>query len=287
MSRIRRHLIIGALALGVAGCAGGNPMLGGAPARPKSVIVSDFLAAAEVAAIDRGFSTRQEAKGGNFPILERRQRTLSRVNDEIIATIIATLHEAGLEAAPGSEQGLSFGDNVVLVTGRLGPPDKIKPSQMREVGFGPGRGKVVADMTLTQISHGSKEKLTTFAAEPGRKAGPTGKAAAARNAEIAEGLVAEKTAPEKLSPDVEAQARRLGQAIGDQIVVFAKEKGWMAKPEGEAATPQATSQESVKLPEAKPEPKPAGKPAQKKTEKKPAAAAKPAEPDKPDAPDKD
>jgi hypothetical protein len=291
MARIRRHLIIGALALGLAGCAGGTGMFGGAPGRPKSVVVTDFVAAAEVAAIDRGFSTRQEAKGGNFPILERRQRTLSRVNDEIVATIIATLREAGLDAAPGSEQGLSFSDNVVLVSGRLGPPDKIKPSQMREVGFGPGRGKVVADMTLTQISGGSKEKLATFAAEPGRKAGPTGKAAAARNAEIAEALVAEKTGPEKLSPDVEAQARRLGQAIGDKIVAFAKEKGWMAKPEGEEATPQATPQstpqETVKLPEPKPAQKPAVKPAQKKTEKKPAAADQPADPDKPDAQNKD
>ena len=104
MSRIRRHLIIGALALGLAGCAGGNPMFGGSPGRPKSVVVSDFLAAAEVAAIDRGFSTRQEAKGGNFPILERRQRTLSRVNDEIVATIIATLGEAGLTQRPAASR---------------------------------------------------------------------------------------------------------------------------------------------------------------------------------------
>ena len=123
-----------------------------------------------------------------------------------------------------------FGDNVVLVTGRLGPPDNIKPSQMREVGFGPGRGKVVADMTLTQISHGSKEKLTSFAASWAAKPAPPARRAAARNAEIAEALVAEKTALEKLSPDVEAQARRLGQGDRRQIVAFAKEKGWMAKP---------------------------------------------------------
>jgi hypothetical protein len=275
-----------ALVFTLAGCAGGlstSDLFASKPTKPKTVIVSDFSASNEIAAIDRGFSTRQESKGGNFPILERRQRTLSRVNDEIVATIVAIVREAGMAAAPGTEQGLSAGDNAILVTGDLRPPDDFKPSQMAQVGFGPGRTKIVAEMTVTRAG-GSKEKLLSFIAVPERKGGPTGKAAVMRNAEIADVLVAESAAPEKLSPDVEGQARRLGQAIADRIVALAKEKGWLEKPEG--------AEETVKLPEAKPEAKP--KAEKKKVEKKPAKpaaadkpAAKPADADKPDAKDDD
>ena len=70
-------------------------------------------------ATDNGFNTRLERRGGNYPILERRQRTLARVNDEIVATIVADLRAAGIEAQPGSEASLGFGDNAVLVSGRL------------------------------------------------------------------------------------------------------------------------------------------------------------------------
>ena len=69
-------------------------------------------------------------------------------------------------------------------------------------------------------------------------------------------LAAEGAAPEKLSPDVEAQARRLGRAAGEKIVAYAKEQGWLkadaveAKPEAAPAT----------LPQRRPAPKPAQKP---------------------------
>ena len=52
-------------------------------------------------------------------------------------------------------------------------------------------------------------------------------------------------APARLSPDVEAQPRRLGHAAGVKIVTYAKELGWLAKPEAAEAQPA----EQVKLPE--------------------------------------
>ena len=66
----------------------------------------------------------------------------------------------------------------------------------------------------------------------------------------------------KLSPDVEAQARRLGRAVGEKIVAYAKEQGWLTTPAGAEAKPE----ERVKLPDPKPEPK-------RVAAKKPAAPA--------------
>jgi hypothetical protein len=250
-----------ALALGLAACANsGTPpgLFGNKASTPKSVVVTDFVAASELPAIDSGFNTRLERHLGNYPILERRRRTLARVNDEIVATIIAVVRAGGMEAEPGSEQSLSFGDNVLLVGGRLELPAHGLAAQ---AGFGPGRGAVTADMTLTRFAAGSKAPLQSFSVETRRGSkvpAMSRSAATAFNAEIADALAAENAYPEKLSPEVEAQARVLGHAVGDKIVAYANEHDWLKKPKSaEARSP------NVQMPK----PRPAKRP-----EKKPAAA---------------
>lgn len=254
----RKHLpFVLACALALCGCAqnGAQPgLFASASSRPKSVLVADFVAASEVTATDNGFNTRLERRG-NYPILERRQRTLARVNDEIVATAVADLRAAGLNAQPGNEQNLSFGDDALLVTGRLHPPER-KPAA--RVGFGPGRGEVIADMTIMRASAGSRVPVMNFAVDvqSGRKI-PAGskEAVAARNSTIAATLVAENALPERLSPEVEAQARALGRAIAEKIVAYAKDHDWLAKPEV-AQAPTAGSEQQVRLPDARPPQKP-------------------------------
>jgi hypothetical protein len=226
-------------ALALAGCAQGSAgdtptLFGGTPSRPKTVLVSDFVWSSEVAAIDRGFTARLDRKIGSYPTFERKTRTIARINDEIVATITATLREAGLEAQPGDEDALSLADSVMVVKGALRASDGNARSE--QSGFGNGRGGVTADMTVIYASGAGKKPLLTFAAEGSgaRKARRTtsGKTTATYNAAIAAALVAEKADPEKLSPDVEEQARRIGRAVGEKIVAYAKEQGWLEKPEG-------------------------------------------------------
>jgi len=250
-------------ALLLAGCTTmdiGGTQSGGSSPRPKSIVVSDFVFATEVVALDRSYTARLERKIGTFPTHERKQRTLERVNDEILASIVVALREAGLEAQPGSEEGLSLNDDVVVVNGRLRASDpNAKPAQ---IGFGAGRGGVVADMTLSHLSGGGKKQLASFAAESARKAAA---APASRNAAIISVVGAAGSPTERLSPDVEAPARMLGRAIGEKIVAFAKEQGWLEKPEVAEATEGGSEPKPAKLPPPKPEKKPA----------KPAAAQKP------------
>ncbi len=268
-------LFLGIAALGLAGCAGsgGANMFGAGSVKPKMVLVTDFVAAPDVEAIDRGYSVRMDRNGGNFPILERKKRTLARVNDEIVASIVVTLREAGLEAEPGSEEALTLTDEAAVVSGRLSAGAQSPAAKPKPAGFGPGLGAVQADMTVSYFAGGGKRQLTTFdtdAKATGKP--PAGKQAAARNAAIAAVLVAEKDVV-KLSPDVEAQARRLGRAVGEKVVAYAKEQGWIAAPEAGGAKPD----EQVKLPEPKPEPKrvaakkPAAPTAPKASSKRPAA----------------
>lgn len=238
-------LCFGMAALALAGCTstGEGPGALGATARPKSLVVSDLVFAPEVVAVDRGFTARLERKIGTYPTHERKQRTNERVNDEIIATIVATLREAGLEAESGSEDALSLKDDAVVVFGRLHASDPASAAvKNNQIGFGAGRGGVVADMTVTHFSSGGRKQLMAFTTELQTRHKPaavSAKLAAARNSAIASALAASNAAKEKLSPEVEAQARRLGSAAGEQIVAFAREQGWLAKPESAEVAPAA------------------------------------------------
>ncbi len=248
-----RLIFLCAVALLLAGCATmdiGGTQSGGSSPRPKSILVSDFVFATEVVALDRSYTARLERKIGTFPTHERKQRTLERVNDEILASIVVALREAGLEAQPGSEEGLSLDDDVVVVNGRLRAGDpNAKPEQ---IGFGAGRGSVVADMTLSHLSAGGKKQLASFTAESARKPAAV---PASRNAAIISVVAAAGSPSERLSPDVEAQARILGRAAGEKIMAFAKEQGWLEK-----AAEASTDDKPKKLPPPKPGKKPEKKP---------------------------
>ncbi len=244
-----RFILACAAALLLAGCANSSIGLSGdKAARPKTIVVTDFVFAPDVVAIDRSFTARLERKIGAFPTYERKQRTNERVNDEIVASIIATLREAGLEAQPGSEDGLSLKDDVVVVSGTLRAADPAA-AKKNLVGFGAGRGGVIAAMTLGSFSSFGKKQLLSFAVDQpgGRK--PGGKTSPATNAAIAEALAAEKAASEKLSPDVEAVARSLGRAVGEKIVAYAREQSWL---QNAAAAAPPPDDKPARLPARKP-----------------------------------
>jgi hypothetical protein len=266
-----RFISVCAAALLLAGCA--NSSIGGLsadkPARPKAIVVTDFVFANDVVAVDRSFTARLERKIGTFPTFERKQRTNERVNDEIVATIVATLREAGLEAQPGSEDSLSLKDDAVLISGSLRAADP-EAGRKNQVGFGSGRAGVIADMAVSAFSSFGKKQLLGFSADApgGRKTG-NAKTAAAANAALGEALGAAKAAPEKLSPDVEAQARGLGRAVGDKVVAFAREQGWVTAESAEPAPEAKPAKPPARKPENKPEKKTGKKPAKPDTADKP------------------
>lgn len=240
---------------------------GGSSPRPKVVVVSDFAISPDVQVLDRAFTTRLERKIGAFPTFERKQRTVERVTDEVVATVVATLREAGLDAEPGSEEGLSLSESTVLVSGKLRPSDAS--AKKNDAGIGGGKSGVIADISLSSFSSFGKRQLSAFSAEPSGGKPAAGKQAAAFNGLVAEALASNKAAPEKLSPDVELAARRIGRGAGDKIVAYGKAQGWFggdaevaiqAAPgiDEKPARPSAAARTAAAKPEAKP--KPAAKP---------------------------
>lgn len=220
----------------LAGCA--NSSLGGlggssSVARPKAIIVTDFAFGPDVTAVDRAYTARLERKIGSFPPHERKPRTLERVNEEIVATIVANLRSAGLQAQPGGED--TVGEGVVLVSGEIKTTETVtndarRPKPVTEqIGFGAGKSSFAADV---KILSGGKRQLTAFTVDSAgpRAAAGNAKQAAVQNAAIATALAEQKAAPEKLSPDTEGQARRIGRNAADKILAYAKEQGWLNAP---------------------------------------------------------
>lgn len=232
-----RFVFVCFAALMLAGCA--NSSLGGlggsdTVARPKTIVVTDFVFGEGVTAIDRAYTVRLERKIGSFPPHERKPRTLERVNEEIVAIVVATLRGAGLDAQPGGPDSAAS-EGALLVSGTLRSTEPVasdskKPKPVTDqIGFGAGRPNVVADVKVLS----GRRQLTSFTAEAGGGRGaPAGNAkqAAALNAAIATALAEQRAAPEKLSPEVEGQARRLGRNAAEKILAYAKEQGWLTAP---------------------------------------------------------
>jgi hypothetical protein len=242
-------VVISGLFLG--GCAISGSLQPGVAGseKPRVILVSDFTFASDIVAVDRGYTARLERKIGSYPAHERRQRTNERVNDEIVATVVASLREAGLDAQPGAEDSLTLTQSALVVSGNLRPAEPVTAKNRNSFGFGSGRGHVVAAMTASLFSAGGKRQVLTFDAEPAkREAAMPPKVAAARNATIAGVVASTGGSVERLSPDVEVPARRLGRAIADRVLAFAKEQGWLTPPppaEPAPAVPTPTPSESA------------------------------------------
>ncbi|HEY2755456.1 MAG TPA: DUF4410 domain-containing protein [Pseudolabrys sp.] len=243
-----RLLSVCLVALALAGCAQSHVTgltigYSGAVPRPKTIVVSDFVFSSDVVALDRGFTARLSRKLGELPPDQRKQRTAERVNDEIVAAIVSTLREAGLEAQAGSEEGLSLSDDAVIVSGRLRAIDEGNSTQRHLIGFGAGRSGVVADMALTHVGNGAKKELLSFTAEAESRRRPgaivTAPISAATSVAVSAASAVGGVAAEKLSADVQAQARSLGHAAGERIVAYAKERGWLAPASPPADKPQS------------------------------------------------
>ncbi len=258
------YFVICSIALAVAGCASAGVQVAqtsvsGAPTRPTMVLVNDFVFSSDVAVVDREFIARLESKLGNLTNDAVKGIAAKRVNDEVVATIVVILrYEAGLNTQPGSDAETTPKEGTLVVTGQLDAADRGNRTQHNPVTFGSGGG-VVADITLSQVSEGTKKQLVTFTAqaqsERQSSAVITGSAGAARNAQIAAVLTAKSAADVNLSPNLETQARRLGNAVAEKIVAYAMQQGWVNKAD-------------------LPEPLAAGKPVKKRPEKLPVTVAK-------------
>lgn len=201
-------------------------------AKPTTIMVSHLDFSPEIVIQDQGLVTRLTRDMKGKPAAEIRAEAAQRVSNVIAETTIATLRDAGLKASPGSTD-IALGDEPTLViTGTVrgaetAKPDAAKPTaekpgkpaKRRSVGFGGTKSQAVADVQLTHLSWGGRKNVLNFttASATGQKA-----------------LSDEKFPPrgtgEKLSPDVERMAQRLGKDVANKVIAFAAQQGWITGP---------------------------------------------------------
>lgn len=229
MSRLFIGLVL-ALTLGACGQTNIQNMPGlFSPAgmtKPEAVVVSTFTFSPDMVVLDRGLTAQFRRKLGNVSQEEMRRQIAARVGREIVDAMVETLREAGLPAREGSQESVVADQPTLLVTGNVRRIDEGNRAQRAVVGFGLGKTAVVADTVVTHNFRGTMKEALAFVAETGSAPRPGGTAGVARGVAGA----AAGAAMDKLSPEVEAEARRLGQAAARRIIGFATEQGWVAKP---------------------------------------------------------
>jgi hypothetical protein len=202
--------------------------------RPQAIVVSDFEFTQDVVLLDRGFAAQLQRKMGNVSQPQLREQLAARVSQEIVRSMVAALNEAALPAREGGEETVVLSESTLLVTGTVRSIDQGNRTRRNVIGFGAGKSEVAADVVVAHLSASGKKEVLTFAAQAdsGRRPGAvaTAPVSAARGAAVAAASAAGGVASEKLSADVEAGARRLGQAAAHRIIVYAQEQGWILKP---------------------------------------------------------
>lgn len=203
-------------------------------ARPEVIVVSEFSFSPDVVLLDRGFAAQLKRKMRNIPPEQVREHLAARVSHEIVATMVRTLREAGLEARQGREDVLTPEQVALVVKGKVRSVDQGNRTRRNIVGFGAGKSQVVADVVVMHHAQRAEKEALAFVVEAasGRRPGAIvmGPVGAAGGAAVAVASAGAGMASEKLSADVEAEARRVGQTAARRIITFATEQGWLAKP---------------------------------------------------------
>ena len=205
----------------------------GAGPQPKTIVVFLFPSPPGGGRAPGAASPPNTGTKAAAPRREASQGPPGGANHEIVTTVVSTLRNAGLDARLGSEQPITAGDEMLLVTGHLRGIDQGNRTQRNVIGFGAGRSDVVADTTVSYVSSSGTKQLLTFTADAksGRMPGAavTAPFSAVHGAALVASSVGSSVLSEKLSSDVEAQARKIGHTAGDRIVAYAKEQGWLEK----------------------------------------------------------
>ncbi|MEX0840792.1 MAG: DUF4410 domain-containing protein [Xanthobacteraceae bacterium] len=203
-------------------------------ARPEMIVVSDLEISPNVVLLDKGFAAQIQRRLGKLPPEQMREQLAARVNQEIVVSMVMTLTEDGFAAREGGKETTLTDKPVLLVSGKVRAIDQGNRTRRAVIGLGAGKSEVAADIAVSHVSPSGKKEVLAFAAEaesgmrPG--AAVTAPVSAPRGAATVAAAAAGGAISEKLSADVEAHARRLGQAAARRIIAYAAEQGWTAQP---------------------------------------------------------
>jgi Domain of unknown function (DUF4410) len=227
------------LVLGSAGCAtnGANvaSFFGGGPAKPKSVVVSEFELAPGTVSVDGGLAPSYRRKLGKATPDQLKAELTTAVNEAVAESMVATLTDGGLPATAGSGEAVDGDCCSVVVSGRIRKVDNKDQMKRRLSGLAPIKSNVTAEVKLSQEASGARKELLAFVGDDGVKPPAAANVASSATANAAPATTASTGSEPKLTSSVAAEARRIGKVSANRILAFAVEQGWITKPTQSAA----------------------------------------------------
>jgi len=219
VNRLVLATLLGAFSVLLGACVTGDHAGSGYPPRPDIVIVRPFEVPESVVILDPsfGFSLRRGAPG--VPRAERAAAVGRAAAFALADALIEDLKAAGLDAVPASSAAPVPEAKILIISGTFGEIDQGLRRSVGRVAPGAGQSRVVADARIDyELSGSTQKQLLTVHAD---------------SAEIA----ADKTSEPLTSigsqlqiADANADAARVGRAIGQAIVELAHRANWVEQP---------------------------------------------------------
>ncbi len=236
---IRRSLattaLIGAFAL--AGCAPSSvqtdyesvPKLN----RPTSILVYDFAVSADEVQLDSGLVGKVEAKTSHQTRTQQELEVGHHVAATISKELVTEINAMGMPARRAFGAPRSWGD-VMVVEGQISSIDEGNQAERVTIGLGTGASDVEARVQLYATNPGGLEVVETFTTSmksgymPGMAETMGAGAIGGHLAVAAVAGAGLHAVSEKLSGDVDAEARRTAKAIAKQLRGYFETQGWVA-----------------------------------------------------------
>lgn len=203
-------------------------------ARPNSILVYDFAVSADEVQLDRGLVGKVETKASGKSRTEQELEVGHTVARIISEQLVTEINAMGLPARRVWGAPASWGD-VMVVEGQLASIDEGNQAERVAIGLGAGASDVEARVQLYTTNATGLVVVETFTTSmksgymPGM-AETMGAGAIGGHLAIAVAAGAGlHTVSEKLSGDVDAEARRTAKAIAANLRGYFETQGWVPK----------------------------------------------------------
>jgi hypothetical protein len=203
-------------------------------ARPNTILVYDFAVSADEVSLDSGVVGKVEAKESGRPRTEQELEVGHKVVGIISEQLVSEINAMGMPAQRAFGAPRSWGD-VMVVEGYISSINEGNQAERVAIGLGAGASDVEARVQLYATNPGGLQVVETFTTSmksgymPGMAETMGAGAIGGHLAVAAVAGAGLHTISEKLSGDVDAEARRTAKAIAKNLRGYFETQGWVPK----------------------------------------------------------
>lgn len=201
-------------------------------ARPDTILVYDFAVSADEVQLDAGVVGKVESKQSGKPRTQQELEVGHHVARIISLQLVIELNAMGMPARRAFGAPRSWG-NIMVVEGQLASINEGNQAERVVIGLGTGASDVECRVQLYTTNASGLDVVETFTTSmksgymPGMAETMGAGAIGGHLAVAAAASTGLHAISEKLSGDVNAEAKRSAKAIGKQLRGYFEIQGWV------------------------------------------------------------